>query len=113
MRNFILLTLLFLSACTTVEFVRKDTLPVKKAVLRHSVPSDEKKSGEYRAKINSESRAFCGGDFVISKEYQALQETGGSAGIGTGFGVGGSTSVFFGSVDRRTDLFNFVEIECK
>lgn len=107
------LAALAISGCTTVEFVRKDTVPVKQGVLRHSPPSNDEKALEYRKKVNEKALEFCGGAYNITKEYQALGEAPSSAGVGTGFGIGGSSSIFIGSSSRSSAMYNFVEFTCQ
>lgn len=102
-----------LNGCTTVEFVRKDFSPRRQALLRYAPPSNEARSVKYRIELNKQAREFCGGEFETTREFQAREETGSSAGIGTGFGIGGSGSVFVGGSDRSTAMYNFVEIACK
>lgn len=113
MQNFLkLLTIsLLLSACTTVSFVRKDFTPVKQGVLRHSPPSSSERAAEYREKVNKEARDFCGGEFQITKEYQARELTGTSTGVGTGFGVG-MGGIAIGGSTQGTAMYNFVEFTC-
>lgn len=103
----------FLSGCTTVEFVRKDFTPRRQAVLRYAPPSSESRAVKYRIELSKQATNFCGGEFDITKEFQAREETGSAAGIGTGFGIGGSGSIFVGGSDRSTAMYNFVEIACK
>ncbi len=111
MKNFITLSfyLIILSGCSTVEFIRKDTTPKKQAIVRYPPTSNDSK---YREDLNKQANRFCGGDFEITKEYQARDETGSSAGVGTGmgFGMGG---VMLGGSTRNTAMYNFVEFSCK
>lgn len=109
----LLLSSLFLvSSCTTVEFVRKDTSPVRQGILRHSPPSNDEKAQEYRKKVDEAAVGYCGGAYNITKEYQAMDEAKSSAGIGTGFGIGGSSSIFIGGSNRGSTMYNFVEFTC-
>lgn len=103
----------FLGGCTTVEFVRKDFTPRRQAVLRYAPPSSESREVKYRIELNKQATNFCGGEFDITREFQAREETGSAAGIGTGFGIGGSGSIFVGGSDRSTAMYNFVEVTCK
>lgn len=115
MRTYCLfITLFFLiCGCTTVEFVRKDFTPSKKGVIRHSLTSNPSRQAKYRELVNAEAKNFCGGEFEITKEYQAREETGSSAGVGTGVSIGRSSSIFIGGSDRSTAMYNFVEFICK
>ena len=99
--------------CTTVEFVRKDITPRKQAVLKYAPASSPEREAKYRIEVNKQAANFCGGEFDITKEFQAREETGSSAGIGTGFGIGSSSSIFVGGSDRSTAMYNFVEVACK
>ena len=102
-----------LGGCTTVEFVRKDFTPRRQAVLRYAPPGSENREVKYRIELSKQATDFCGGEFAITREFQAREETGSSAGLGTGFGIGGSGSIFVGGSDRSTAMYNFVEIACK
>lgn len=109
---YIILILFFISGCTSVEFVRKETSPQKKGLIRHSPTSDSEKTAKYRVKVNQAAKDFCGGEFNITKEYQALEESG--SGVGTGVGFGGSgSSIFFGGSNRGTTMYNYIEFNCK
>lgn len=108
----IILALVFCSACTSVTFVRKDIAPQKQAVLKYPSTSDTKKEEKYKSKLNKEVHQFCGGDFVIKKEYQAREYTGTSSGVGTGFGVGFG-GVMLGASQNDTAMYNFVEVSCQ
>lgn len=115
MKEFTLFFIIYsLMACTTVEFVRKDLTPQKQGVLRHSLTSNEKKTAEYRAEINKKAGEFCGSEFTITKEYQAMDESRSTAGVGTGFGIGrGGGSLFIGSAGSDRTMYNFIEFSCK
>lgn len=104
---------LLISGCTTVEFVRKDLSPSKQAVVRYSLPSNPSREAKYRAELEKQATNFCDGPFQITKEYEAREETGSSAGVGTGFGIGRSSSIFIGGSDRATAMYRFVEFVCK
>lgn len=105
---------LLFTSCTTVEFVRKDMTPRKQAIVRFSPTSSESKAAKYKDEVRRQALDFCGSDFEITKEYQARDETNSSAGIGTGFGLGGGGStVFIGGGSRNTAMYNFVEFNCK
>jgi hypothetical protein len=112
-RNLILLLLLLTSGCVSVEFVRKDLTPEKKAILRYSPPSSEKKDAEYREEVKKKASEFCGGDFQIVKEYQERDISDSSVGVGTGFGFGNHSSIMIGGSRPNTSMYNFVEISCK
>lgn len=107
------LILLGISGCTTIEFVRKDLSPRRQAIVRFVPPSNTKREADYREELKKQATAFCGGGYEITKEYQAREETGSSAGVGTGFGIGSSSSIFVGGSDRGTAMYNFVEFVCK
>lgn len=111
--KYVIVLLFILTSCTTVEFVRKDVTPQKQGVLRHSITSDEKKAAEYRAEVNKKAREFCGTDFTITKEYQAREEARSTAGIGTGFSIGRSSSLFIGGMGPSSSMYDFVEFMCK
>jgi hypothetical protein len=40
---FFMLLFVLTSGCTTVEFVRKDVVPTKQAILRHAPPSNHQR----------------------------------------------------------------------
>lgn len=105
--------IVFLSGCTSVEFVRKDFTPRRQAVLKYAPPGSESREVKYRIELSKQATNFCSGEYDITREFQAREETGSSAGIGTGFGIGSSGSIFVGGSDRSTAMFNFVEITCK
>jgi len=108
-----ILLLLLTASCTTVEFVRKDLSPQRRAILRYAPQSNSEHEAKYRTKLNQQATDFCGGNFQIIKEYEALQETNNppSIGFGTGFGYGGSGIIVGGSApSSRT--YHFVEINC-
>lgn len=109
---FLLGALIFFSSCTTVEFVRKDTTPEKKAILRYLPPSSDKKAAQYKEEVNKKAKDFCGGNFNITKEYQARQPSGVSTGVGTGFGLG-MGGIVLGSSRESTTMYNFVEFSCQ
>jgi hypothetical protein len=104
---------LFLTSCISVEFVRRDYTPVKQGVLRHSPASGTERIAKYRDEVNKQAREFCKGDFTITKEYDALGESKSTAGVGTGIGMGGRSSVFFGSSIPSETMYSFVEFTCK
>lgn len=109
----ILSILLLLAGCTTVEFVRKDFVPHKQGILRHSVPSSAESQVKYRDEVNKNAREFCGGDFSILKEYEALDESRSAAGIGTGFGFGHRSAIMIASSNQNQMMYSFVEFSCK
>lgn len=110
------ITMLVLTGCTTVEFVRKDLTPAKLAVLRYPPQSNAADEEKYRTQLSQKSKEFCGGDFKIVKEYEALEKSGDSGmrtGIGTGFGVGGGGGIFIGGSSGSSErTYHFVEIAC-
>ena len=107
------LTLLFTFSCShTVEFVRRDTSPQKQAVVRYYPTDNAEKEAKYREDFKKQATNYCGGDYTITKEYQARDESNTSAGVATGFGLGNS-SVMFGGSGPRTTMYNFVEFVCK
>lgn len=101
----------FLAACTTVEFVRKDLTPQKKAVVRFSPPSSPEREKDYKEELAKKASEFCGGPFEITKEYQAREESGGT-GVGTGVGFGAG-AIFIGGASPSSTMYNFVELSCK
>jgi hypothetical protein len=107
------LVLIFTSGCVSVEFVRKDITPTKQAILRYLPPSSEKREAEARELLKKQATEFCGGEYNITKEYQALAERSSSVGIGTGFSTGGGSSIVFSSANRHETMYNFVELVCK
>lgn len=107
------LILFFLTGCTTVEFVRKDIIPKKQAIVRYSPPSSESQEAKYREEVKRQALIFCGTDFEITKEYQARDEANTSAGVGTGFGIGGGSTILISGANRNTAMYNFVEFACK
>lgn len=111
---FLISIFLFISTgCTTVEFIRKDTSPRKTALVRYALASSPEREKEYREVLDKEAKEFCGGDYYITKEYQAREESSSSAGVGTGFGIGRGTSIFMGGYNRPTSLYNFAEFDCR
>lgn len=107
------LTLFILSGCShTVEFVRRDTSPQKQAVVRYNPTDKPEHEAKYREDLKNKATSFCGGDYTITKEYQARDESNSSAGVATGFGVGNS-AIMFGGSGPRTSMYNFVEFTCK
>ena len=107
MRRLILYFLL--TSCTTAEFVRKDTSPTKQGVIRY--PSNSSREEKYRNDLKKKVRDFCGGDYKITKEYQAREQVG-SSGMGTGMGIG-MGGIFLGGSNVSTEMFNFVEFTCQ
>lgn len=108
----ILATFLLICGCTTVEFVRKDISPSKRAILRYSSPSNANREARYQEEVRKKASAFCGGEYKTTKEYQAREATGSSTGIGTGFGVG-MGGILVGGSNQNTAMYNFVEVECQ
>ncbi len=109
----ILLLLIFFSGCVSVEFVRKDISPEKKAVLRYSPPSSIEREAEYREEVKKKATEFCGGEYQVTKEYQARDLSDTSVGVGTGFGIGSHSSIMIGGSRPTTTMYNFVEVTCK
>jgi len=114
MKSLLLIFLIALTSCTTVEFVRRDITPVKGAILRYPPQSDPARQAKFRAEAEEKARGYCGGDFQISKEYEAMEERPGSSsvGVGTGFGYG-RTGILIGGSSRSQTMYHFVEIVCK
>lgn len=112
MRSILWLPFFFLCACTTVEFVRKDMTPSKQAVVRYQPSSKPAKEAKYKNEVQKKAKEFCGGDFEITKEYQARQQTGASTGVGTGLGIG-MGGIMVGASHDTSALYNFVEFACK
>jgi hypothetical protein len=101
-----------LAGCTTVEFVRKDFTPQKKGVLRYFPTSNPEREIKYQNEVKKQATKFCNGDYKITKEYQALEDSGSAVGLGTGVGFG-TTDIVLGTSNRNSALYNFVEFECK
>ncbi|HEX4923723.1 MAG TPA: hypothetical protein VFV50_06540 [Bdellovibrionales bacterium] len=108
----ICLVFIFLTACTTVEFVRRDLVPTKHAILRYAPQSSPESEAKYRTKLDEKANEFCGGPFHITKEYEAREESPHSTAIGTGFGFGRRTGILVGGTTRGTTMYHFVEISC-
>lgn len=111
--NIILISIIgfFLSACSTVEFVRKDTAPTRQGVVRYFPTDDAEREAKYRADLDKKATEFCGGQYKVTREYQALEEGHTSTGISTGFGVGAG-AVFVGGSNRGSTMYNYVEFSC-
>jgi hypothetical protein len=113
-KSFWIVSVLFaMCGCTTVEFVRKDLTPQKQGILRYTPPSNANREAEYKNEVNKKAQEFCGGDFNITREYQAMEESRSSVGVGTGFGIGRQSSVLIGGAGPRESMYNFVEFVCK
>lgn len=110
---FIIFLFVFIGGCTSVEFVRKDLTPQKQGVLRFVIASNPSRDAEYRLKAKEMAREFCGGDFEITHEYQAREESQTSTGVSTGVHISRSASIVLGASDRGTQLYNFIEFVCK
>lgn len=105
--------LLFLTGCShTVEFVRRDTSPQKQAVVRYSPTEKPDVEAKYRDDLQKKATQFCGGDYQITREYQARDESRSSAGVATGVGFG-SGAIMVGGGGPSTSMYNFVEFTCK
>lgn len=115
MDSAILIIIAFLvTACgTTVEFVQKETAPQRKGIVRYSPTTNPDKDAKYRADLNKKATEFCSGDYQITREFQARDETNTSAGVGTGFGIGRHSSIFVGGSGPSTSMYNFIEFACK
>lgn len=113
MKMIIMLLFVLLNSCTTVEFVRRDITPKRQAILKYTPQSKDSDETKYRMELNKKARDFCGGDFQITKEYQAREPSNSTVGIGTGFGIGSASSIFVGGADRGTSIYQFVEFDCK
>lgn len=111
-RLLVLAALVLVSGCTTVEFVRKDITPKKQATLRYPSQSSQSDDAKYREKLSAQARDFCGGEYITTKEYQAREESSSAVGVGTGVGIG-TGSIFLGTSDRGSSMYNFTEIACK
>jgi hypothetical protein len=111
--RFILIAIGLLTSvgCTTVEFVRKDLMPDKKAVLKYPTTDSDKKASKYQEKVQEKAMQFCGGGYEVEKQYQAREETGTSTGFGTGLGTT-NAGVLVGTSRSNTAMYNFVEIAC-
>lgn len=64
MKNIVLASLLFLSACSTAKIVRRDYSPKKGGVVRYWPESKEKAAVK--------AREFCEGDFVTLTDGEEL-----------------------------------------
>lgn len=105
--------LLILSSCShTVEFVRRDTSPTKQAVVRYYPTDKPDTEAQYREDLKKKATGFCNGDYTITREYQARDESNSSAGIATGVGIGNG-AIMVGGSGPRTTMYNFVEFTCK
>lgn len=105
--------LFILSSCShTVEFVRRDTSPTKQAVVRYYPTDKPETEAKYREDLKKKATNFCGGDYTITREYQARDESNSSAGIATGVGIGHG-AIMVGGSGPRTTMYNFVEFSCK
>jgi len=115
MKSLTLITpmLLILCGCShTVEFVRLETRPQKQAVVRYYPTDKPEHEAKYREDLKNKATNFCDGDYTITKEYQARDESNSSAGVATGFGIGHS-AIMVGGAGPRTTMYNFVEFICK
>ncbi|WP_409479802.1 hypothetical protein [Pseudobdellovibrio sp. HCB154] len=105
--------LLILSSCShTVEFVRRETSPTKQAVVRYYPTDKPEKEAKYREDLKKKATGFCNGDYTITREYQARDESNTSAGIATGVGIGHG-AIMVGGSGPSTTMYNFVEFTCK
>lgn len=105
--------MLILSGCShTVEFVRRDTSPQKQAVVRYTPTDKPEDEAKYREDLKKKATNFCAGDYSITREYQARDESNSSAGLSTGFGMGNAGIMVGGSAPRST-MYNFVEFACR
>jgi hypothetical protein len=113
-RNFIFISsiLIFVSGCTTVEFVRKDTSPHKQGLLRYLPSSSSSKMEKYHNKAIKMASDFCGGKFKITKEYEALEQATTSTGVGSGIGFG-SGGILVGTSAPSETMYKFIEFSCE
>lgn len=115
MKNLILvfLAIYILSACShTVEFIRRETSPQKQAVVRYYPTDKPEIEAKYREDLKKKATEFCDGDYTITREYQARDESNSSAGIATGVGIGHG-AIMVGGSGPKTTMYNFVEFSCK
>ncbi len=112
-RSIFIFTFLLLGGCMTVEFVRKDFVPHKQGILRHSIPSSAENELKYRNEAKKQAQEFCGDDFTILKEYQALDLAPSSSGIATGFGLGRHSTMMIGGTSQNQIMYSFIEFTCK
>ena len=117
MRPIFFVGFVFMSSCTTVEFVRKDITPQKQGILRYSPTSSPETENKYKTEVNKKAQQFCETDFTITKEYQAMGESKSSTGFGTGIGFGNgggaSSSIMVGTSVPSNSMYNYVEFICK
>lgn len=112
--GFFILSIVLLSSCShTVEFVRRETSPTKQAIVRYYPTDKPEKEAKYREDLKKKATGFCDGDYTITREYQARDESTSSAGIATGVGIGNSGAIMVGGSGPRTTMYNFVEFTCK
>ena len=111
--GFFILSLLLITSCShTVEFVRRETSPTKQAVVRYYPTDKPDTEAKYREDLKKKATGFCNGDYTITREYQARDESNSSAGIATGVGIG-TGAIMVGGSGPRTTMYNFVEFTCK
>lgn len=111
--SLISMTMLILASCShTVEFVRRDSVPQKQAIVRYYPTDKAETEAKYRDDLKIKATEYCGGEYTITKEYQARDESNASTGVSTGFGFGNS-AVMFGGAGPHTTMYNFVEFTCK
>lgn len=106
------LWLIFSGCSHTVEFVRRDTSPTKQAVVRFYPTDKPETEAKYREDLKKKATHFCNGDYIITREYQARDESNSSAGIATGVGIGHG-SIMVGGSGPSTTMYNFVEFSCR
>jgi hypothetical protein len=110
-KNILTVILFFIGGCTTVEFVSKEVTPTRQATLRHLTPSSNTSYVDYRDKVNKKASEFCEGDFEITNEYQALEESNSST-RASSIGLGSGT-IFAGGAHRGPTTYNMVEVACR
>lgn len=111
--GFFILSVFIVSGCShTVEFVRRDTSPVRQAIVRYYPTDKPDKEAKYREDLKKKATSFCGGEYTITKEYQARAESTTSTGVATGIGIGHG-AIMVGGSGPSTTMYNFVEFTCK
>ncbi|MCM2354828.1 MAG: hypothetical protein NDI63_14505 [Pseudobdellovibrio sp.] len=109
----LILSFILLSSCShTVEFVRRETSPTRQAVVRYYPTDKPEKEAKYREDLKKKATGFCNGDYTITREYQARDESNTSTGIATGVGIGHG-AIMVGGSGPSTTMYNFVEFSCR
>lgn len=82
---FLLLPMLFLTACVTnrlpPELVEKTFSPTRSGVIQHKQPEDGKEQHQYQLASVNMMRKFCGGSFKVLSEKKFSQDSGTSSTI--------------------------------